>query len=118
MVTKAAGPRRAANGPLSRLVAGEHGDRLVLVFASALLVRGVWAGFATPDPLDGRCDDSVFYHRVAIFLAQGDGYTNPFTTFPTAQWPPGYSFFLAGIYWLFGTSLVGARLANVVLGGA
>jgi 4-amino-4-deoxy-L-arabinose transferase-like glycosyltransferase len=103
---------------ISRFLGWEHANRLLLIFAASLLVRGWWAGFATPDPNDGRFDDSVFYQNVAVSLVDGNGYTNPYTHFPTAQWPPGYSFFLAGIYYLFGPTLVGARLANVVLGAA
>jgi 4-amino-4-deoxy-L-arabinose transferase-like glycosyltransferase len=103
---------------ISRFLGWEHANQLLLIFAVSLLVRGLWAGFATPDPNDGRFDDSVFYQNVAVSLVEGHGFTNPFTHFPTAQWPPGYSFFLAGIYYLFGPTLVGARLANVVLGAA
>jgi 4-amino-4-deoxy-L-arabinose transferase-like glycosyltransferase len=84
----------------------------------SLLVRAVWAGFVAVDPNDGRFDDSVFYHNVAVYLSNGAGYTQPFTFLPTAQWPPGYPFFLAGIYFVFGPSVAGARLANVVLGAA
>ena len=118
MAIRTAKAWRTGTAILSRLLDWEHADRLILIFAASLLIRGLWAGFAAVDPNDGRFDDSVFYHNVAIGLSQGDGYTNPFTNFPTAQWPPGYSFFLAGIYSLFGTTLVGARLANVVLGAA
>jgi 4-amino-4-deoxy-L-arabinose transferase-like glycosyltransferase len=109
---------RTGTALLSRFLGWEHANQLLLIFAISLLVRGLWAGFATPDPMDGRFDDSVFYQTVAVSLADGHGYTNPYTHFPTAQWPPGYSYFLAGIYFLFGPTLVGARLANVVLGAA
>jgi len=118
MAMETAGGWRKGIAALSRLLEQEHVQRLALVFAVALLLRGFWAGFATPDPNDGRFDDSVFYHNAAINLSEGNGYTNPYTNFPTAQWPPGYSFLLAGIYYLFGPTLVGARLANVVLGAA
>jgi 4-amino-4-deoxy-L-arabinose transferase-like glycosyltransferase len=109
---------RAGTAMISRFLGWQHANRLLLIFAVSLLVRGWWAGLATPDPNDGRFDDSVFYQNTAVSLVEGHGFTNPFTHFPTAQWPPGYSFFLAGIYYLFGPTLVGARLANVVLGAA
>jgi 4-amino-4-deoxy-L-arabinose transferase-like glycosyltransferase len=109
---------RRGTAIISRFLGWEHANQLLLIFAASLLVRGLWAGFATPDPNDGRFDDSVFYQRVAVSLVQGHGFTNPYSNFPTAQWPPGYSYFLAGIYFLFGPTLVGARLANVVLGAA
>ncbi len=86
--------------------------------ALALLLRIVWVLYATADPLDGRFNDSVFYHTVAAHLAGGGGYTNPWTFLPTAQFAPGYPFFLTGLYWLFGPHLTVAEVANAVLGAA
>ncbi len=86
--------------------------------ALALLLRIVWVLYATADPLDGRFNDSVFYHVVATHLAEGGSYTNPFTFLPTAQFAPGYPFFLTGLYWLFGSHLTVAEVANAVLGAA
>ena len=101
---------------VTRLRGWEHTVPLLAIFLGALLVRGLWAAVAAVDPNDGRFDDSVFYYKVAVSLAQGHGYTGPWTGLPTAQWPPGYPFFLAGIYSLFGPTVAGARLANVALG--
>ncbi|MCH8949862.1 MAG: glycosyltransferase family 39 protein, partial [Chloroflexi bacterium] len=86
--------------------------------ALALLLRIVWVLYATADPLDGRFNDSVFYHVVAVNLMEGGGYVNPFTFLPTAQFAPGYPFFLAGLYWIFGPHLTVAEAANAVLGAA
>lgn len=47
-------------------------------------------------------DASAFYHLIAAYLAEGGEYTSPFTLLPTAHFAPGYSFFLAGLYWVFG----------------
>lgn len=91
---------------------------LAAAVALAFLLRIVWVLYATADPLDGRFNDSVFYHLVATHLAGGGGYTNPFTFLPTAQFAPGYPFFLTGLYWLFGPHLTVAELANVALGAA
>ena len=91
---------------------------LVAAVALALLLRIVWVLYATADPLDGRFNDSVFYHVVAAHLAEGGGYTNPFTFLPTAQFAPGYPFFLTGLYWLFGPHLTVAEVANAALGAA
>jgi len=109
---------RAGISTLSGLLGSEHAGWVIAIFVGSLLVRAVWAGFAAVDPNDGRFDDSVFYHNVAVFLSDGAGYTHPFTLLPTAQWPPGYPFFLAGIYFVFGPTVAGARLVNVVLGAA
>ncbi|MCH8025169.1 MAG: glycosyltransferase family 39 protein [Chloroflexi bacterium] len=91
---------------------------LAAAVALALLLRIVWVLYATADPLDGRFNDSVFYHLVAAHLAEGGGYTNPFTFLPTAQFAPGYPFFLTGLYWLFGPHLTVAEVANAALGAA
>lgn len=87
------------------------------ILAVGLLLRGYWAGALPVDPNDGRFDDSVFYHNVAVSLAREHEFSSPYSGLPTAQWPPGYSFFLAGIYWLLGPTLTGARVANMALGG-
>jgi 4-amino-4-deoxy-L-arabinose transferase-like glycosyltransferase len=91
---------------------------LAVIIALALVLRAAWVLNADADPTDGRFDDSVFYHVVATSLSNGDGYTNPFSGLATAQWPPGYPLFLAGLYWLFGQSVNAAQVANAMLGAA
>lgn len=86
------------------------------VLILALGVRLVWALYSQADPTDGRFDDSLLYHRLAIGLRDGDGYTFPFTGLPTASWPPGYPVLLAGVYSVFGVSVVAAKVANALLG--
>jgi 4-amino-4-deoxy-L-arabinose transferase-like glycosyltransferase len=41
---------------------------------------------------------------------------NPWTEANTAQWPPGYTFLLAALYWLFGPNVAVAWGADIVLG--
>lgn len=84
----------------------------------ALALRLIWITYATADPTDGRFNDSVFYHLIAAYLAEGGSYTSPFTLLPTAHFAPGYSFFLAGLYWIFGPHITVAEVANAVLGAA
>ena len=91
---------------------------LAAAVALALLLRIVWILYAEADPLDGRFNDSVFYHLVAANLAEGGGYISPFTLLPSAQFAPGYPFFLAGLYWIFGPHLTVAEVANAALGAA
>ncbi len=91
---------------------------LVALVALALTLRLIWITYATADPTDGRFNDSVFYHLVGAYLAEGGTYTSPFTFLPTAQFAPGYSFFLAGLYWVFGDHITVAEIANAVLGAA
>ena len=91
---------------------------LAAIVLIAVALRLAWIWYATADPTDGRFDDSVFYHHVAAFLADGGGYNSPWSGLPTAQWAPGYPFFLTPLYWIFGPNVTVAELANVVLGAA
>jgi 4-amino-4-deoxy-L-arabinose transferase-like glycosyltransferase len=84
----------------------------------AFILRLVWVLYAEADPLDGRLDDSVFYHLLASSLADGGPFSSPYTFLPTAQWRPGYVFFLTPLYWLFGNHYEVAEVANAVLGAA
>ena len=96
-----------------------HQPDLLLAGTITLLALGArltWALYSQADPTDGRFDDSVFYHVVGASLAEGGGYNSPFTFLPTAQWPPGYPAFLAGLYTIFGVSVVAAKVANALLG--
>lgn len=105
---------------------------LLAVFALALVVRLIVVSVVTPDPRDGRFDDSVFYDSAARHLADGDGYVfdttvwvapdgNPIypnqpATVPTALWPPGYALTLAAIYAVTDDSFTVARFANAIFG--
>jgi 4-amino-4-deoxy-L-arabinose transferase-like glycosyltransferase len=91
---------------------------VLVVFALALLVRALWASYAEADPADGRLDDSVFYDYAARSLADGRGYVSPWTGEETALFPPGYPFFLAGLYAVFGADPQVGESANVLLGAA
>ena len=79
-------------------------------------LRLAWALYSKADPTDGRFDDSLLYHFLAIGIRDNFQYVNPFTGVPTATWPPGYPTFLAGVYSLFGTSVEAANVAQAVLG--
>ena len=103
---------------LGRIPGSRELPWLLLVFAIALTLRLLWVAFAVSDPNDGRFDDSVFYHVAASGLVRGYGYINAWSFLPTAQWPPGYPFFLAALYFPFGPTVVGAKLANAALGAA
>lgn len=91
---------------------------LALTVAVAFAVRLAWVLYAKADPTDGRFDDSVFYHVVAAHMAEGGGYTNPYTFLASAQWAPGYVFVLTPLYWLFGAHEQVAEIANALLGAA
>ena len=105
---------------------------LLAVFALALIVRLIVVTVVTPNPRDGRFDDSVFYDSAAQHLTDGDGYVFDPTIWvthdgkpvfageteltPTALWPPGYPLTLAAIYAVSGDSVTVARFANAIFG--
>ena len=113
-------------------LASADGRWLIAVFAVALAVRLFIALTVTPDPRDGRFDDSVWYDTSARHLAAGEGYVSDLTVWrapngdliypgqteltPTALWPPGYPLTLAGIYALTDDSVAAGRMANVLFG--
>ncbi len=88
------------------------------VFALALGARGLWAAYADANPTDGRFDDSLFYHYAARSVAEGRGYVSFMSGDSTALFPPGYPFFLGGLYKAFGPDPQAGETANVILGAA
>jgi 4-amino-4-deoxy-L-arabinose transferase-like glycosyltransferase len=83
---------------------------LAVVCIVALAVRLLWATTVHAIPVS----DFSYYYTKAISLVHGLGYTTSGRV-PTAFWPPGYPFFLAGVFRVFGVSLVAAKAANIVL---
>lgn len=102
-----------------------HLPALGLILLIATVLRLVWALFVHPDPTAGwsggdaavrRFDDTVWYRGAAHYVAEGQGYLNPFTGTPTAAWPPGYPAFLGGVFKLFGEGIAQTYGANIALG--
>jgi 4-amino-4-deoxy-L-arabinose transferase-like glycosyltransferase len=94
-----------------------HAAWVVLILIVALTVRNLWVAYAPSNPTDGRMiNDTLFYHYSAVELSEGKGYVNPWRHTPTAQWPPGYSLLLAGLYRVFGPHVALAWGVNIVLG--
>lgn len=94
-----------------------HAAWVVVILAVALTARSLWVAHAPSDPTDGRMmNDTLFYHYSAVELSEGNGYVNPWRHTPTAQWPPGYSLLLAGLYRVFGPHVAIAWGVNIVLG--
>ena len=82
----------------------------ILLLAIAFRAYGV---LSHPTALTG---DAVDYHRLAIGLVEGRGYINAEGR-PTAWRPPAYPIFLAGVYKIFGVSVVRATMVQAILGG-
>jgi 4-amino-4-deoxy-L-arabinose transferase-like glycosyltransferase len=92
-----------------------------LILLAALVIRLAFVA-ATPD-FELR-HDAVDYDRHARSIALGDGFSysrRPWR--PTAFRPPGYPYFLGGVYWVAGVAplpraerIEPARIANALLG--
>lgn len=92
-----------------------HASALGIILLVAADLRLLWVLGVPTDPRDGRFDDTVWYREAAHFISIGEGYLNPFTGTPTAGWPPGYPYFLGGIFALFGEGTRQTYFANVAL---
>jgi 4-amino-4-deoxy-L-arabinose transferase-like glycosyltransferase len=66
--------------------------------------------------------DGAFYHRGALSIAEGNGYSEAATIaghpgrLPWSHYPVGYSALLGGVYKLFGSGLHVAPLVNATVG--
>jgi 4-amino-4-deoxy-L-arabinose transferase-like glycosyltransferase len=83
------------------------------VFSVALLLRLAWIAYAHPEV--NLVDDAGYYDFFATSIRDGHGYVRPEGT-PTAFWPVGYPATLAGVYAIFGHSLLAAKVFNAALG--
>jgi 4-amino-4-deoxy-L-arabinose transferase-like glycosyltransferase len=83
------------------------------LFTLALALRVTWV--LAIDRKGFPFNDALMYHSTAVSLSEGHGYV-PFTGGPTAQWPPGFSTVLGGLYWLFGVHPIVGELFNAVVG--
>lgn len=92
-----------------------HAPALGIILLVAADVRLLWVLGVPTDPLDGRFDDTVWYRGAAHFISIGEGYVNPYTGTPTAGWPPGYPYFLGGVFAIFGEGALQTYFANVAL---
>lgn len=84
---------------------------LLALFVLALAVRCYAVAFHAAEPVADAAD----YHRLAAGLAQGLGYADAAGA-ATAWRPPGYPFFLAFLYSIFGVSVTAAAYAQAALG--
>jgi 4-amino-4-deoxy-L-arabinose transferase-like glycosyltransferase len=82
---------------------------LTLLLCLALALRVAWVLCVSTEPVA----DFAYYDEKAWGIAQGEGYHDKGK--PTAVHPPGYLFFLAFIYWIFGKSWLAGQMANAVL---
>jgi 4-amino-4-deoxy-L-arabinose transferase-like glycosyltransferase len=99
---------------------------IYLLLGFVVLVRLGYA-LALPDALDPLWRDGVSYDNIARNLLSGVGYWDtvgewpdepPFAdpSAPTARWMPGYPLFVAGVYWLTGSSYRAIYLSQALMG--
>jgi 4-amino-4-deoxy-L-arabinose transferase-like glycosyltransferase len=85
---------------------------LIMILLAAAALRLAWVLYSPALPAQDFSD----YQRLALSVVNGQGYSG--TAGATAFRPPGYPLFLAALFWIFGQSLLVAKLANVALGVA
>lgn len=81
-----------------------------LVTLVAFVLRLAFAIPVRPLPVS----DFGWYYEHALALTQGLGYT--VHGYPTALWPPGWPYFLAGVINVFGPSVLAVEIVQSLLG--
>lgn len=79
------------------------------IVLGAFIARLIFVLAVRPVPVS----DFEWYYERAIQLANGFGYT--VNGYPTAYWPPGWAYFLAGIVKVFGPSILVGEIAQSCL---
>jgi 4-amino-4-deoxy-L-arabinose transferase-like glycosyltransferase len=105
-------PREGVLGQLEEWAIGfwrRLDKRAVIVVAVAAGIRLFWIAAVHAQPVS----DFLYYFDSAGQLVAGKGYM--LGSHPTAYWPPGYPFFLAVFFWIFGKHLMLAKLLNVAM---
>jgi Dolichyl-phosphate-mannose-protein mannosyltransferase len=79
------------------------------IVAIALALRLVFVSLIRPTPVS----DFGWYYQHAIQIDNGLGFTT--NGFPTAYWPLGWPYFLAGVFAVFGQSAYAGEVAQAVV---
>ncbi len=88
---------------------------LAVLFVASFAVRAFVAAALDHPPT--FLHDAGWYDFFGKQIASGRGYSLTLGE-PTAAWPPGYPYFLGGIYRLTGDSQLAARVVQAVVGAA
>jgi len=106
------GLRRRLRAGLERVLAELELPGGVAAFVALVSgIRLLWVLLVPTQPVS----DNAMYHELAGRLATGGTYGFEHAR---AFWPPGYPFFLAGLYATCGVHVLAAKLANVALAAA
>lgn len=94
-----------------------NGHSRQLVLAAVLVGLALRLGFVLAFPQIGRIEgmDAFEYHRIAVNLLDGRGYSQD-GIHPTIFVAPGYPVFLAGVYAFFGEDPYRAKAVQTLLG--
>jgi 4-amino-4-deoxy-L-arabinose transferase-like glycosyltransferase len=84
------------------------------LFGVAVTLRLAWV-LSVERVGEWALNDALIYHSNAIAINEGLGF-RPLGQGPTAQWPPGYSTVLAGLYWVFGIDPLVGEIFNALVG--
>ncbi len=91
----------------------------LLLFLSGFLIRAVFVLLVRDVhamPVGLSSADDIEFNTLAQHLARGEGYTNRDSRLTSFR-APGWPFFLAGLYTLFGERPEAVYLTNCILGG-
>ncbi|GMA51692.1 hypothetical protein GCM10025857_30490 [Alicyclobacillus contaminans] len=89
-----------------------HARPLLWLVAINAVLRGAWLWWVHPPQLY----DFSWYYTHAVGILHGEGYS--WYGHPTAYWPMGYPFFLAGLFALFRPSVLLGLAVNAMLSTA
>ncbi|TAK34801.1 MAG: hypothetical protein EPO21_08510 [Chloroflexota bacterium] len=84
---------------------------LLLAVSVKVLYLATTGGFGAPPQLNAG--DGPIYDQLATNMLSGQGYS--LDGLPTATKPPGYPWFLAGVYALFGVNYIAVRAVQLTL---
>ncbi|WP_169911630.1 glycosyltransferase family 39 protein [Clostridium oryzae] len=87
----------------------KNNKTIIAILLAAVALRILWMVFIPTVPVS----DFLLYHKGALSILSGKGYR--IYGYLSAYEPIGYSAFLVTIYFLFGSSIIAAKIANIVL---
>lgn len=93
----------------SRTLSAADRRALLAVCGLAFALRFAFISVMHPAPVS----DFEWYYLHAVGLLHGQGFTT--NGYPTAFWPPGWPYFLAGVFAVFGTNVFVGEVTQAVL---
>lgn len=93
-----------------RILSAVDRRAVLAVCAFAFALRFAFVSLVHPVPVS----DFAWYYQHAVQLLHGQGYTT--NGYPTAFWPLGWPYFLAGVFAVFGTHVYVGEVTQAVLG--